>query len=68
MSFNRPFRLTRFFVYSSLATTLAVAVATAIISAGAVRNDLLEEAKDQAVLVIEHIQKDIRTRFLQPLL
>lgn len=65
---NSTFPLTQYFIITSFVTIGVVVTITALLSAREIRNDLLERAREHALQVIQHLQKDIRDQFIEPVL
>ncbi len=62
------FPLMRYFVVSSFVTTVVVSLVTVRLSSEVVRRDLLDEARNHAIRVTQHVQKDVQHHFIRPAL
>jgi len=65
---RKPFPLTRYFVATSLVTTLVITGITSLVSFEQIRKDLLLRARNDAVRMIRHLQDDIHEDFIVPTL
>ena len=64
----KPFRLVKFFTFSSLAIMLAATIVISALNAHWVRNILLEKSEEYASLLVENLNHQIISRFMLPVL
>lgn len=64
----KPFRLVKFFTFSSLVIMLTATIAISALNAHWVRNILLEKSEEYASLLVENLNHQIISRFMIPAL
>ncbi|MCF6247350.1 MAG: ATP-binding protein [Desulfobacula sp.] len=64
----KPFRLVKFFTFSSLVIMFTATIIISALNAHWVRNILLEKSQDYATLLVENLNHQIITRFMLPVL
>ncbi|MDA3915923.1 MAG: ATP-binding protein [Deltaproteobacteria bacterium] len=64
----KPFRLVKFFTFSSLAIMLAATIVISALNAHWVRNILLEKSEEYASLLVENLNHQVISRFMLPVL
>ena len=64
----KPFRLVKFFTFSSLVIMLTATIAISALNAHWVRNILLEKSEEYASVLVENLNHQIISRFILPVL
>lgn len=64
----KPFRLVKFFTFSSLVIMFAATIVISALNAFWVRNILLEKSEEYATLLVENLNHQILSRFMLPTL
>ena len=64
----KPFRLVKFFTFSSLAIMFMATIVISALNAHWVRNLLLEKSKEYDSLLVENLNHQIFSRFMLPTL
>ncbi len=64
----KPFRLVKFFTFSSLIIMLAATIVISALNAHWVKNILLEKSEEYASLLVENLNHQIISRFMLPVL
>ncbi len=64
----KPFRLVKFFTFSSLAIMLAATIVISALNAHWVRNILMEKSEEYASLLVENLNHQVISRFMLPVL
>jgi hypothetical protein len=64
----KPFRLVKFFTFSSLVIMFTATIVISALNAHWVRNILLEKSKEYASLLVENLNHQIIYRFMLPAL
>lgn len=64
----KPFRLVKFFTFSSLVIMLAATIVISALNAHWVRNILLEKSEEYASLLVENLNHQVISRFMLPVL
>jgi len=64
----KPFRLVKFFTFSSLAIMLTATIVISALNAHWVRNILLEKSEEYASLLVENLNHQVISRFMLPVL
>ncbi len=62
----KPFRLVKFFTFSSLVIMFTATIVISGLNAHWVRNILLEKSEDYASLLVENLSHQIITRYMLP--
>ncbi len=65
---TKPFRLVKFFTFSSLVIMFAATISISALNAHWVRNILLEKSEEYASLLVENLNHQIISRFMIPVL
>lgn len=65
---NKPFRLVKFFTFSSLVIMFTATIVISALNAHWVRNILLEKSEEYASLLVENLNHQIITRFMLPVI
>jgi len=65
---TKPFRLVKFFTFSSLVIMFTVTIVISALNAHWVRNILLEKSEEYASLLVENLNHQIFSRFMLPVL
>lgn len=65
---TKPFRLVKFFTFSSLLIMFAATIVISAMNAHWVRNILLEKSQEYASLLVENLNHQIISRFMIPIL
>ena len=64
----KPFRLVKFFTFSSLVIMFTATIIISALNAHWVRNILLEKSKEYAALLVENLNHQIFSRFMLPVM
>jgi len=65
---TKPFRLVKFFTFSSLVIMFTATIIISALNAHWVRNILLEKSEEYASLLVENLNHQIFSRFMLPVL
>ncbi len=65
---TKPFRLVKFFTFSSIVIMLTATIVISALNAHWVRNILLEKSKEYDTLLVENLNHQIFSRFMLPIL